>query len=53
MILMEIQYNIIPFVFLNIRRSVPLTIQMKPLQQYFCMAPFVFNILQNEVSEFS
>ena len=26
---------------------------MKPLQQYFCMVPVVFNILQNEIWDFS
>ena len=30
-----------------------MTIQMKPLQQYFCMVPFVFfNILQNGICFF-
>ena len=30
-------------------KSYDVTIQMKPLQQYFCMVPFVFNVLQNEI----
>ena len=35
-------------------KSYGVTIQMKPLQQYFCMVPFVFfNILQNDIWDFS
>ena len=34
-------------------KSYGVTIQMKPLQQYFCMTPFVFQYFKNEVWDFS